>query len=308
MSTIPQSLKEPLALGTLLRSDSGQTYNVEEALLERRIGSTFLCVYRASAEGRKYIIKNVIPGEFEYNRDLQKKVSSSPNVRTVVDTIQALELFVYPFLKEDMLSLSWRSLPEGTKKNILRNIKPDNILVDYTENADGLSIKNVQIADLDDSVDLPRGMWLQDALCGNPFWRSPESWCRSQQNQSSDIFSFGIVIIYVMHNMMVFHVGKEQPAAEDLWRPILRRHISYFADEGSLNRLLTHIGKENDFFLRLLELAGSFTPGDFRQPFASWDFVQPELRDLVSQMTSLDPERRITARKALEHPWFSQDS
>ncbi|KAE8354829.1 hypothetical protein BDV28DRAFT_163891 [Aspergillus coremiiformis] len=198
-----------------------------------------------------YIIKNVIPGEFEYNRDLQKKVSSCPNVRTVVDTIQALELFIYPFLKEDMLGL---------------NIKPDNILVDYAENADDLSIQNVQIADLDDSVELPSGMWLQDALCGNPIWRSPET--------------------------------------KEPWRLILRRHISYFADEDSLNRLLTHIGKENNFFSRLLELAGSFAPGDLRRPFASWDFVQPELRDLVSRMTNLDPERRITARKALEHPWF----
>lgn len=41
-----QSLHEPLALGTVLYSDAGREFCVEEALLERRIGSTFLCVYR----------------------------------------------------------------------------------------------------------------------------------------------------------------------------------------------------------------------------------------------------------------------
>lgn len=112
-------------------------------------------------------------------------------------------------------------------------------------------------------------------------------------------------MVYVMLNRMVFNVGKEQLEAKDSWRHVLRRHISYFGDEDSLNKLLTHIGKENDFFFRFLELAGSFTPGDLRQPFTSWNFVDPELRDLVGGMTNLDPRSRITAREALEHPWFS---
>lgn len=115
-------------------------------------------------------------------------------------------------------------------------------------------------------------------------------------------------MIYVMHDIMVFNLRDKQHTDEDIWRPILRLHISYFADEDSLNRLLSHIGQENQFFSGLLNLAGSFTPGDLRRPFAYWHFVQPELRDLVCQMTNLDPGRRITARKALSHPWFRQDS
>jgi serine/threonine protein kinase len=117
-----------------------------------------------------------------------------------------------------------------------------------------------------------------------------------------------IQMIYVMHDIMVFNLREEQHTNQDVWRPILRLHISYFADEDSLNRLLNHIGQENQFFSGLLDLAGSFIPGDLRRPFAYWHFVQPELRDLVCQMTNLDPGRRITARKALSHPWFRQDS
>ena len=114
-------------------------------------------------------------------------------------------------------------------------------------------------------------------------------------------------MIYVMHDIMVFKPREELHTDQDLWRLILRLHISYFADEDSLNGLLTHIGHENQFFSGLLDLAGSFTPGDLRRPFAYWHFVQPELRELVCQMTNLDPRRRITARKALSHPWFRQD-
>jgi serine/threonine protein kinase len=35
--------------------------------------------------------------------------------------------------------------------------------------------------------------------------------------------------------------------------------------------------------------------------------VEPEFRDLIVKMTNLDPTMRITARQALEHPWFKED-
>ncbi|KAI2000014.1 killer toxin resistant protein [Ophidiomyces ophidiicola] len=186
-------------------------------------------------------------------------------------------------------------------------IKPNNILVDYDESAEGLvRTKSVQISDLEDTVIVPPGKWLRGPLCGNAIWRSPESWCRSRQNQASDVFSFGIVMIYVMVNEMVFRVSDNELEAADSWRYVLRRHISYFADEDSFNGLLQHIGKENIFYERLVALANSFTPGNFRQPFKSWDYVDPSFRDLVGKMTNLDPTRRITAREALQHCWFGQ--
>jgi serine/threonine protein kinase len=44
-----------------------------------------------------------------------------------------------------------------------------------------------------------------------------------------------------------------------------------------------------------------------RQPFGKWQYVEPEFRDLIVKMTNLDPTMRITARQALEHPWFKED-
>ncbi|KAJ9196655.1 hypothetical protein DTO164E3_6185 [Paecilomyces variotii] len=290
MSPTSQFSKEPLTLGTMLRSDSGRTYKIEEVLADRR--KPLLCVYRASADGKDYIAKNMIQGEFEYQLNLQRSLSTCPNVRGVVDTVQEHEIFIYPFLSGDLL-----------------HIKPDNILVDYEESAEGgVIIKDVQISDLEDTVIVPPGKWLRGPLCGNAIWRSAESWCRSRQNQASDVFSFGIVMIYVMLNEMVFRVSDDQLKSADSWRYILRRHISYFADEDGLNGFLEHIGEKTPFYKRLIDLADSFGPGNPRQPFQRWSYVEPELRDLVGKMTNLDPTKRINAREALQHRWFRKTS
>jgi len=115
-------------------------------------------------------------------------------------------------------------------------------------------------------------------------------------------------MIYVMLNEMVFRVSDDQLGADDSWRYILRRHISYVADDDGINGLLQHIGQVNPFFERIVALSQDFPPGDRRQPFSHWEYVEPELRDLVIKMTSLDPTRRISAQGALAHRWFSQSS
>lgn len=58
----------------------------------------------------------MIPGEFRYQLNLQESLSSS-----VVDTIQELEMFVFPFLAGDLLRLSQKALSKDTKKSVLRS-------------------------------------------------------------------------------------------------------------------------------------------------------------------------------------------
>ncbi|KAI0402009.1 kinase-like protein [Xylaria palmicola] len=315
--------EKPFEPGTLIKGDSGQVYEIEEILSDRR--NPLLCVYRAKSEATKYIVKNMIKGELEYQMELQKLVSSSPNVRTVVDTNQEYELFVYPFLIGDLLHFSQKQLSVETRKDILRSalqglvhlhesnilhndIKPNNVLIDYEQESDSggdLAIKAVQIADLEDAVIVPPGKYLRGPLCGNQLWRSPESWARSRQNHASDVFSFAIVMVYVMLNRMLFLVSPDELASPDSWRPILRRHLSYFADRDGFNGFLYHIGEENPFHARILELADDFPPENRPQPFEAWEDVDSVFRDLIVKMTRLDPALRIMAREALEHPWFT---
>ncbi|KAF1955136.1 serine/threonine protein kinase [Byssothecium circinans] len=265
----------------------------------------------------------MIEGEFEYQQDLQSSLALCPNLRTAIDTIPDFELLVYRFLAGNLLQISQKPLAEATRKSILKSaliglaglhdkgiihtdIKPNNILLDYEDAAGGdIAVRCVQISDLEDAVILPPGDNIGGCLCGNQLWRSPESWARAGQNTPSDIFSFGVVIIYVMLNDMVFRVSDEELGSEDVWRHILWRHISYFADEDGFKGLLQHIGNDNPFYQRLIDLATNLKVRP-RKPFTKWHYVNVELGDLITKMTNLDPAKRITAREALGHPWFAQ--
>ncbi|CZT12554.1 uncharacterized protein RCO7_11469 [Rhynchosporium graminicola] len=311
---------EPLAPGATIQGYSGRIYTIGESIVERR--DPLLCVYRASVEGKKFILKNMIPGEYEYQKDLQESVSYCPHLRTIVDGVPGPDLFIYPFLETNLLQFSQNKLLDTTRKFILKNalvglatlhekniihdIKPDNILLDYEVKDTAFHVKRVQIADLEDSVILPDGKHLENTMCGNQLWRSPESWARAAQGISSDIFSFGIVSIYVMLNDMVLRASKDELAANDAWRWVLGRQISFFAKEEEFKGLLKWIGEENPFYERLITLADSFDySASPRKPFEYWEFVDASFRDLIGKMTALDPAKRITAKNALMHPWFS---
>ena len=67
-------------------------------------------------------------------------------------------------------------------------------MIDREVIQDTVTLKRVQLCDLEDSVILPEGKFLQDGTCGNQFWRSPESWAKAAQGTQSDMFSFGIVV------------------------------------------------------------------------------------------------------------------
>ncbi|AEO59521.1 hypothetical protein MYCTH_2307897 [Thermothelomyces thermophilus ATCC 42464] len=312
---------EPFLVDSAIRGDSGRIYKVEEILSVRR--KPLLCVYRASSEGKQFILKDMIKGEFDYQLSLQTPLAPCPNIRVLVDTIRDDEMFVYDFLPGDLLHLSQQALSTQTRRHILKSallglaelhdrgiihtdIKPNNILLDYDTSGPDIRITQVRISDLEDSVLLGPGKSIKGCLCGNELWRSPESWARAKQNTPSDIYSFAIMAIYVMSNEIVFRVSDEELKSDMAWWHILRRHISYFADESGFQGLLGHIGEDNPFFERLIALTGDFNAEKPRQPFALWHYVEPDFRDLVGKMANLDPNRRITAREALEHPWFKK--
>lgn len=141
-------------------------------------------------------------------------------------------------------------------------------------------------------------------LSGNQLWRSPESWARAFQNTPSDVFSFGVVAIFVMLNKMLFFLDCDQSDV-DAWWHILRRQISFFADEEGIQGLLRHIGEDDPFHAKLISVAQSLLDEGL-QPFALWLDLDIEFRDLIAKMTNFNPAERITAREALQHPWFAK--
>uniref|UniRef100_A0A6Q2XR41 calcium/calmodulin-dependent protein kinase n=1 Tax=Esox lucius TaxID=8010 RepID=A0A6Q2XR41_ESOLU len=48
--------------------------------------------------------------------------------------------------------------------------------------------------------------------------------------------------------------------------------------------------------------------GAYDFPSPEWDSVTPEAKNLINQMLTINPSKRITAQEALKHPWVSQRS
>ncbi|TGO12564.1 hypothetical protein BTUL_0086g00390 [Botrytis tulipae] len=327
-----QAASQPFAIGGVLRGHSGRSYQIKEVLSKRL--TPLLCVYPASAEGEtqsgaeeeSYVIKNSLKGDFEYYQELQKPLVSCPNLRTIIDTIPDFELFVYPFLKDNLLQFCQRDLSVEIRKGILKSaltglaemhdrhiihgdIKPNNILLDYEETADKrLHVKSVRVSDLEDSIILSPGKGIVGGKLGNQFWRSPESWCKAKQSVSSDIFSMGIVAIYIMDKQMIFYDGlkSEDFVDGEAWNQIIMRHISFFWDQDDYLALLDHIGEDNPFFDRVIDMVNDFKGP--MTPVRKWSYLDENFRDLVVNMARLDPASRLSAREALEHPFFSNVS
>ncbi|KAI0968255.1 kinase-like protein [Xylaria arbuscula] len=321
--------RQPLPKGLQLKSSLDKCYVIDEVLSERSAAGRIWCVYRATHEGKQFILKDIIPGDFNYIISLQKHVEHSPRVRTAVDSIPERHMFIFPYLEKGLLHVDTGALSSVAKKAIIRNalagladlhdehiihtdIKPTNIMMDSFKQQNGdLEWGNVQITDLEAAVILPpKAKGLTDRLSGNHFWRSPEAWARGIQNTPSDIYSFAVVAIFAWTGNMVFFSDKANRASpEEQAELILSRHLSFFAsnEEDFEGFIAYHGGEDNPFVERIKELCKTFTEENPRLPFKRWQQVDPQFRDLVCKMTCLDPLRRITARKALQHPWFAAE-
>ncbi|KAI0101723.1 kinase-like domain-containing protein [Nemania sp. FL0031] len=263
-----EASEEPLHVGETVTSDSGQTYRIEEILKEYR--RPLMCVYRASSQGKPYLLKNPVPRAFERYKELIESLASAPHIRPLVDSITPLKIFVYPFLDGHLLDFAKKNLSPNTRRNISPDIKPDNVCINYRENGEEEpTITDVQIGDLEDAAHFTERGGIKGCVCGNHLWRSPESWAAAHQSTPSDIFSFGLF--------------------------------------GMLG-LVDYLGRDNIFSSRLVGLLDTFdTPSTRMQPIFAWTYGDVDFRDLVSKMTNLDPRRRITAREALKHPWFTKE-
>ena len=54
-------------------------------------------------------------------------------------------------------------------------------------------------------------------------------------------------------------------------------------------------------------ILGDYKYGSGPIPFRKFDWRKrsPQLQDLVTKLLEYDPEKRITAEEALDHPWFT---
>lgn len=82
--------------------------------------------------------------------------------------------------------------------NLLLDVKPDNILVDWSQDKQGrVEIERVALIDLDCSLKLKGDRLLRlpgSQRIGNFMWRSPEGHTGLGIGKPSDVFAYGLVV------------------------------------------------------------------------------------------------------------------
>ncbi|KAL9097946.1 MAG: hypothetical protein Q9163_006298 [Psora crenata] len=279
---------------------SGRHYLIERILQSKEVPSSH--VYLATYGKQKFVAKTVL-ADFQYYRDMQRELYASRYLRLFQDTIPDRSMFVYKYLKDHLLSLAQKDLPLLLTKRILKDalydIKPNNILVEWSQTRDRMIIDDVRLGDLEDSAYVPPGSNIRGRQVGNQNWRSPEAHAEGRVNKPSDMFSFGIVhvVLYVDETAL--------PEGELALSHVLERQISYFADLESFDGLLRHLG-DSPWCQVLEALRDGFNKENPREPFVRWN-MQPldsDFKDLIGGLTNFDPAKRFTAGEALSHKWF----
>ncbi|KAK3613169.1 hypothetical protein LTR22_028271 [Elasticomyces elasticus] len=304
-----------------ITGDSGRQYLIEKSLQDKEI--PFGRVLLATNDNAKFVLKE-IPQDFNIRASIYRRIGSQSHVRTLSDTIPARRMFVFDYLDENLLVFAQRELSLALTKRILKcalkglaalheldlvhnDLKPNNIMIQPKESANGVDIEQVQLVDLEDTVHLPPGRAIMGAQVGNWMWRSPEAHAQGPVEKPSDMFSFGIVCIYAMTQQVIFAVDEsELSGGEDKLAIVLERQISYFADEDGLNGFLRYIGDESPWYEIFQVIRSGFGDEQPRKPFALWDGgkLDDDFKALVGGLTNFDPVNRLTALQALAHRWF----
>ncbi|GCB26354.1 2-hydroxyacid dehydrogenase homolog [Aspergillus awamori] len=275
-----------------------------------------------SAGDKRFILKYIHAVNFEDLQDINNRLrNNASHVRLPQDIIPDKSMFVFEYFTGHLLHLAQQDLSLQTRKRLLKeglraiaemhdkdivhtDIKPDNFFVNWKHSDDGNTIGKVQLGDLEDAVYMPPGSYMLGKQAGNWMWRSPEAHARGQVNKPSDIFSFALVCIYVVHKRVIFAVSDDElDEGIDRLAIVIERQISYFADKDGFHGFLECLDDNPWADVFNITLNG-FNQENPVRPFLLWKGVDDDFKSLICAMTNFDPRRRLTAREALAHKWF----
>ncbi|KAI3372562.1 hypothetical protein L3Q82_023041 [Scortum barcoo] len=151
-----------------------------------------------------------------------------------------------------------------------RDLKPENLLL-----ASKCKNAAVKLADFGLAIEVQGDQQAWFGFAGTPGYLSPEVLRKEAYGKPVDIWACGVILYILL-------VGYPPFWDEDQHK--LYQQIKAGAYDGLLG--LAHV-----LF-----------------PSPEWDTVTPEAKNLINQMLTINPAKRITAQEALKHPWVCQRS
>ncbi|KAK1672242.1 kinase-like domain-containing protein [Colletotrichum godetiae] len=306
----------------------GRSYTIGEVLRQRRSDLVPLII-KAKSKEEVFILKSVTKEDYDLSLRLATHFASCRRLRMHTDCNPEEGILIYPYYQDTLLSLieGDGNLPTAERKKILRgtaeaiqelhtkgwihcDIKPDNILVNWTCDDQGTkTVTDVALGDFDIAYELPSGQLSRRtrSAIGNVMWRSPEGQT-GITSKASDVFSFGLVCIYVFGGGKLLLIDDYEELTRDgitAEQDIITRHFSYFgpAPEELFEQA------SNEKWTRALRSASAAAEGGVRdQPglrFTNWSAeLGREAQDLISGMTNLNPTSRIPIEEVIKHRWL----
>ncbi|KAJ9301189.1 hypothetical protein DTO271G3_1324 [Paecilomyces variotii] len=138
-------------------------------------------------------------------------------------------------------------------------------------------------------------------------WRSPEAQIGKGIGKPSDVFSYGLLCLYVITGIETLHpdFNELREAGIEPELEILSRLITFFGPVPP--ELVAHINNERWGNI-LMELSEA-TASDPSMRFGEWKEdafpnLTPATKRMISQMTKLNPAERATMSQILKDPWW----
>ncbi|KAK4034590.1 kinase-like domain-containing protein [Parachaetomium inaequale] len=273
-------------------------------------------------QGTTVILKSVRHWRLQNERDILLRYQSKTSyMRPFLDEIDEPPALVLKHLDDDLLQASnAKTLTRHEFKFVARrvlealdmlhqdgfvhtDIKPSNVLVNYGKDESN-RFADIQLCDFESTVKDDCKYALEGTPIGTSIFRSPEAQLEMRWGTSTDIWSFGAMLISLIYGED-FHIFNPRVPGdhEDFEIEILFKHHRCFGPFPT-----SYIEIADDARLAALTWIINNSPAETLRPFhmTTEREICREDRDFVCKIKKLDPRDRPTARELLEHPWFGE--
>ncbi|PQE03632.1 serine threonine kinase protein [Rutstroemia sp. NJR-2017a BBW] len=323
-------LKSSRMISTLVGS-SGQVYKPICVMHNNPNESPEFSIYLASGNNNNaaFVLKPVHSSIFEQSQELKQEFGKVPQIRHHADEDEGQNILVYKFAISNLLEMinDCPPLPLQARKTILKevglalenmharnwihlDVKPDNVFIDWTVNMENkFCLQKVQLGDLDCALKLI-GSHLLNHKIGNVMWQSPEGLLGRGMGKHSEVFSFGLLCLFVLTGVESYHPDFKNLTIEPE-QVILHKLLSNF--EPLPDALVKHVDDEKGCEL-LKDLWTLIEEDDEKraegyEPFEQWTEIDyPNLNDnakrLILRMTNLDLGKRAEMADIMTDPYW----